>query len=493
MWTIYISGAICGGEDLVAGDQIAIFDGDLMVGLFNLDQICTPNNQFENDLTAFSVLTSGPGYQAGNPFLFKCWDASEEVETAYFLYEFFDPYFNSYTGDVFPSEDGEYSLVALDFFYMPTFQTFNLSYGFQFISSGVDPTGSDMLNVMDEILNDNLDFVRNTAGQMVQEIGPNWINGIGDWVVEEGYLVKMFAQDSFTIYGTPVDPATPIPVETGFQFVSYFPNVPIDALDAFETIIGDDLDFVRNTQGQTLRKIGPNWVNGIGDCQPGEGYLVKMFAASEIIYPASAKSSGKIIAVPTYFTFEGGNPAEAVYSMYIKGLEIGDEVAAYDGDKMVGSEKINSQNAFENELPVFSSLINGQGYEEGNPITLKVWSENNIVSADFTMEAIYDSYVSDVYPEGDGKYSIVNITKELLPETEEIISIYPNPATNKITIQSSTEIEGIMITNCVGQILYNELHNNSIININTESFEAGIYLIRIESENSVINKKIIIE
>ena len=51
---------------LVAGDEIAIFDGVLMVGAFTLDQVSTPENQFDNDLTAFSVLNTQPGYQSGN-------------------------------------------------------------------------------------------------------------------------------------------------------------------------------------------------------------------------------------------------------------------------------------------------------------------------------------------------------------------------------------------------------------------------------------------
>ena len=42
--------------------------------------------------------------------------------------------------------------------------------------------------------------------------------------------------------------------------------------------------------------------------------------------------------------------------MYITVLEIGNEVAAYDGDKMIGSVRINSKNAFENELPVLFVL-----------------------------------------------------------------------------------------------------------------------------------------
>ena len=165
----------------------------------------------------------------------------------------------------------------------------NLAEGYQFISSNIDPENHDILEVMADVLNDNLDFVRNSAGQTLRKIGPNWVNGIGDWIISEGYLVKMFASDSFTIEGVAVDPTTPILVEAGFQFVSYFPETPMDALIAYETILNNDLDFIRNSNGQTLRKIGPNWVNGIGDCNPGEGYLFKMFAAGEIVYPEAAK------------------------------------------------------------------------------------------------------------------------------------------------------------------------------------------------------------
>jgi uncharacterized protein (TIGR02145 family) len=602
-------------------------------------------------------------------------------------------------------------------------QTFLLEFGFQFISSGIIPDDPDMLVVIEEILYDNLDFVRNSLGQTLRKIGSNWVNGIGDWIVDEGYLVKMFADDSFTIYGSPVDPLTPIFVVTGFQFVSFFPETPMDALDAFTTIIGDDLDFVRNSQGQTLRKIGPNWVNGIGDCQPGEGYLIKMFADGILFYPGSSSFTcgdpftdprdGKIyntvqigdqcwmaenlnigemiIAGPPYqtnngiiekfcyendptncdqygglyqwnemmqyvidsatqgicpegwylptdfewkilegtvdsqypvgdpvwdstgirgfdaglnlkstngwydggngtdlygfnalpggsyldsygsfglieywaffwsstvgstynaclrnlrydddgiarespdkrygssvrclkdngrssfenlsildkkrsyelsdpkrksneavhFIFEGGNPAEAVFTIYIEGLNIGDEVAAFNGYKMVGTVRINSQNAFENELPVFSTLISGQGYEEGNPIILKVWSENNIVPSDFTMEAMYDSYVSDVYPDEDGKYSVVEIIKVTSIVNDEVI-VYPNPATDLINIVSSKEIKGISVFNYVGQVVY---YGNET-QINTGNFESGVYIVRIETCNCIVTHKVTIK
>ena len=168
-------------------------------------------------------------------------------------------------------------------------QQIELSEGFSFVSSRIIAPDPDMLVVLATILNENLDFVRNSQGQTLRKIGPNWVNGIGDWIIDEGYLIKMFTDDSFIIEGDVVDRFTPIPLESGFQFISYFPDTPMNAIIAFESILWENLVFIRNSQGQILRKIGPNWINGIGDCNPGEGYLVKMLDDDILIYPPATK------------------------------------------------------------------------------------------------------------------------------------------------------------------------------------------------------------
>ena len=373
-------------------------------------------------------------------------------------------------------------------------QEITLSEGYQFVSSNIDPAEPDMLVVLQELLDDNLSFVRNTSGQTLQKIGPNWVNGIGDWIVSEGYLVKMLADDSFSINGLIVDPTTPIPVEQGFQFVSYFPENTMDALLAFETILNDNLDYIRNSQGQTLRKIGPLWVNGIGDCQPSEGYLVKMFAEGEIIYPTSAKSSGKITKVPTHFIFEGGNAADPVYTIYVNGLEIGDEVAAFDGDIMVGAMSIRSENVFDNSLALFSTLTTKKGYASGNQIKLKVWDAKTMefLSVKFNMEILYDAYVSDKYPIDDGKFSIANISKSSVIADNKIL-VFPNPATENITIVSPSEIRKVSIFNCFGQLVYENYYKDINTQINTSAFEKGVYVIKIETTKALETHKIIIK
>ena len=148
-------------------------------------------------------------------------------------------------------------------------------------------------------------------------------------------------------------------------------------------------------------------------------------------------------------------------------------------------------------LAVFNTTYKGQGYQAGNSIVLKVWdfSTKNINQVDFTMLDPYnEGYTQTVYPVDDGLYSVVNISKSSRETNfEETISIFPNPATDKITIQSSSVINKIIIINCVGQVMYKKLHNSNLINIKTEDFNPGIYIIKIESNYEIINKKIMIE
>ncbi|MCD4680222.1 MAG: hypothetical protein K8S00_07525, partial [Bacteroidales bacterium] len=164
-------------------------------------------------------------------------------------------------------------------------QTINFSMGFQFVSSRVIPIEPDMEIVAQEIITDDLYYIRNSQGYMLRKIGPVWVNGIGDWSTNEGYLIKTSEAGQFTIEGNILPSSTPIYVLAGFQFVSYLPLYEIDALEAFNSIISDSLIYIRNSDGEMIKKIGPNWINSIGNCIPGEAYLFKTLSDDTLIYP----------------------------------------------------------------------------------------------------------------------------------------------------------------------------------------------------------------
>ena len=432
-WTIYIGRARFDGLDMEIGDEVAIYDGDVAVGAFVLEEICTPKSQFRNDLPAFELLWYEPGYAAGSPFIFKAYDKSEHLESIGFEYTFSNPWGDAYTGDVFPYGHSPYSLAELEFtsgVYIPEFniyyengtlvagevegtsyadkflfagqeycyyiiqilesgtefdvskvlcatpaqqpfgsidgeitngvdplnrviitiegseytettnkygeffiknvepgtyhitagaegydtktkcyqevivgettsvdflltglQTYTLKTSFQFVSTRLIQENPDMLDVLENNLNNNLCFVRNTAGYTLTKIDSNWVNNIGDWIITEGYLFKMNNDDELIITGLPVDPQTPINLSEGYQMISYLQLRPNNALELFEGVL-DNLDFVRNTDGARLRKVGQVWLNSIGDIQPGEGILVKMHSNDVLIYPVIFKTCG---------------------------------------------------------------------------------------------------------------------------------------------------------------------------------------------------------
>ena len=162
----------------------------------------------------------------------------------------------------------------------------------------------------------------------------------------------------------------------------------------------------------------------------------------------------------------------------IAGLEIGDEVATYDGEKLIDSMLISSGNVFENELAIFSTLINEKGYTQGNPITLKVWSKEKIVNTDFSMEAVFDSYTSDIYPDEDGEYSLVNVTKVSIMNDE--IIVFPNPATDHINIKctnTSIDILNVKVTDITGRVVFQETGHKTIGQIDINNFKKGVYFV----------------
>ena len=164
-------------------------------------------------------------------------------------------------------------------------QEIELSKGYSLISSRILPENTDIQNILQNNLN-NLEFVRNSQGLMLKKIGSVWVNNIGDWVNAEGYLFKMNQDDELIIVGETIEPQTAIELSKGYQIIGYLPDQSLNTVDVFQDVL-ENLVYVRNSQGSMLKKIGPVWVNNIGDMQPGEAYLVKMSLEDILIYPST--------------------------------------------------------------------------------------------------------------------------------------------------------------------------------------------------------------
>lgn len=376
-------------------------------------------------------------------------------------------------------------------------QNISLDPFFQFVSAHVETDNPDMLVINESLLNGDLNFIRNTNGNMLSKIGPNWVNNIGDWEITEGYLYHMNQGAELQMEGTMVDPQTPISLTQGYQFAGYLPATSMNALDAFESIIGDNLDFVRNSGGNMLRKLGPNWVNGIGNTNPGEGYLIRMINTDELIYPASQKSipiEYKSLNIK-HFDTPRGNPAEAVFTIYVsnKTLKQGNELAVFNQDRLVGAAVVNGSTAY-TEVPVFSEIGGKAAYQAGDQIQVKIWNNKTEEEhfAALNWDNPYgDAHIQDYFPAGDGAYSIL---KTVIPANEEQaqVHVYPNPALSFATVSYTIKEESkvhLSLCDITGRIIRNlkqSSANEGMFShkIDCSNIPAGLYIIRLEISNA---------
>lgn len=105
----------------------------------------------------------------------------------------------------------------------------------------------------------------------------------------------------------------------------------------------------------------------------------------------------------------------------------------------------------------------------------------------------YEYYLRAVYYFGesgnsDPAYVLVGI-EELSAGGFEI---FPNPASDKVTVKSTTEIKNIHVFNNSGQLVLDKEVNALQFEINVAQYESGIYFIKLETGDGAILRKITI-
>ena len=78
------------------------------------------------------------------------------------------------------------------------------------------------------------------------------------------------------------------------------------------------------------------------------------------------------------------------------------------------------------------------------------------------------------------------------PNDATTTNVYPNPAQDMVTVSSSVAMTQLTVTNYVGQVVYTSKVHATSVELNTSSYQAGVYLVKINTENGVVTKRVII-
>lgn len=73
------------------------------------------------------------------------------------------------------------------------------------------------------------------------------------------------------------------------------------------------------------------------------------------------------------------------------------------------------------------------------------------------------------------------------------LQVFPNPATDRVNIKASNEIENIRVYNHVGQLVYETKGSSKIMNLSTDHLGSGMYIFKVQTTAGLFVESVIIE
>ena len=150
-------------------------------------------------------------------------------------------------------------------------------------------------------------------------------------------------------------------------------------------------------------------------------------------------------------------------------------------DNGISWEKYQHNPLFNTGSPPYNPLI-----DEGGP-----WAPDVIYDPDSSQyKMLFEANGGILLAKADSNFFINNYENHV--EYSQL-HIFPNPANNKIKVIASDYTDAtIKLIEISGRQVFSS-HFNSEMTIDVNKFQAGVYLIKIESEKKEITKKIVIE
>lgn len=206
-----------------------------------------------------------------------------------------------------------------------TEQVINLHAGWNLVSTRVEPTDASIRSVFGPTLNEVV-LTKDEEGSL---FSPRYdVTGLSTWKPKEGYQIYTSSDTSITIEGTALSPSAPIPLQKGWNFVSYLPSQQMPVEDAFSSL-GDALRIAKNYGGDSYI---PGRTDDITTATPTQGYKLYVSRADTLQYPSSPAT--KSSAAPN--AARNGHPNTATVLIEAPQLPDGTPISAMADNQVVG-------------------------------------------------------------------------------------------------------------------------------------------------------------
>jgi parallel beta-helix repeat protein len=383
-------------------------------------------------------------------------------------------------------------------------QYIELEKGWNIFSSYIIPNNMNMEVVMNELrLSNNLVMVQDESENTYEEWNStdSWINNIGDVKKTDGYKILVNSSSVLEISGREIELPLEIDLKKGVNIITFPFESQIDAIQIFQPLIDQGiLEKVQDESGNSLEywnSIG--WLNGIGNLNAGKGYIVHVSNNGTLKIDSISEKSNQTFTAnsePVYFNVDYGGNGFAHMNVNItglkeSGLDVGDEIAIYDGMYCVGAIQLNELNFKMNAVSIPASgsdKIRRIGFYDGNPVDFRIWRKQKNELVNFIPEVVKGELKFN-------KYSSLFVTFNQVVNLSENIEVYPNPASNFVIIEIPIlpqEGVRVFLLDATGQELMSRVIYSNFEKLNVENLSSGLYFLKTYVKDKIFTHKLLI-
>lgn len=491
-----VTSAIVDDIQLTADDEIAVFSGGICVGAQRLLKTIT-NTDSSTFLSFVASMSDGTnnGFISNDTIIFKIWDNQNQKEVVAKKVTYQKDLSTWLTTGRYSS--GATAVVGIESFTEYT-QTIDLIKGYNLFSTYVTPVNPDV-SAVTKALKDNgkLIKVQDEAGNSYEYLGSfgGWSNKIGNVQKTEGYRIRVSSNSSLQITGRQISLPLDIPLQAGWNFISYPRIDQVDAMSVVQALINENkLIKVLDEQGNSIENWGKNggWRNNIGNLIPGKGYKINVSSNTVLTIQQSYPKSAVILAgseETEYFSTKmDGNSSDHmninIVGLRASGMSVGDELAAFDGPVCVGTLKITENNLSGDAASLIASFStdeqNQNGFKEGSQIQIRAWSklagdESQVMTNVLSGQMTYAKSASVLV-------NVQSLVTEI-PEINELVTVdvFPNPSQGKFTVRFSELPDTgskIDVLDLSGRKIVSRLIGETTEEFNLNHLAPGLYLVK---------------
>lgn len=359
-------------------------------------------------------------------------------------------------------------------------------------------------------IDDPVDAVIKSQTEFAQYAnGFGWFGSLDSIGNTSAYQLRANHYDTIVMIGNLIDPdSIEIPLNVGWNWISYIPRSPLPINNALNNIVNLDGDVIKSQTLFSQYVSGFGWIGTLKTLRPNEGYIIKTSVQDTLMYPDIAFNlDGEPQEAQLRNVLPEGwdiNPSAFEHSMTSTNIVVSGEEniikenwilgAFVDGECRGVAEAI-----WVAPLDAYMFFLTTYANSSGELLHFKLYDGSKINTVNEELYFAIDAQIGEI--ESPFKFTFLTTSTTEIDNNEPQLTIYPNPVVEEEDIRltydlGSSEEAEIQVFDVNGKLVYRSfVHRSTDANevfIPTHDFLPGMYLIRLRMKARSIDKKLLI-